>query len=181
MLAPRFEPWPSIQGQWNLSCHFNFLHSWRPTNSATTAIATQCVNNCFQFSTNLSKFWQQKSVVLFCKTNINIVVAFQLKFAIDFSDRWSHHRFMADVKKLDVGVSNIDFCVDIADVSDDDDVDVDDALSKKPSQRPLYNLMSNIKNGKLFFFSFEAVTQKFPSKIPFWIIKLEQKFLGYTN
>ena len=57
---------------------------------------------------------------------------------------------MADVKKLDVGVSNIDFCVDIANVSDDDD-DVDDTtLSKKPSQRPLHDLMSNIKNGKLF-------------------------------
>ena len=68
---------------------------------------------------------------------------------------------MADVKKLDVGVSNIDFCVDIADVSDDDDDDdVDDTtLSKKPSQRPLHDLMSNIKNGKLFSSQFSFLSK----------------------
>ena len=66
---------------------------------------------------------------------------------------------MADVKKLDVGVSNIDFCVDIANVSDDDD-DVDDTtLSKKPSQRPLHDLMSNIKNGKLFSSQFSFLSK----------------------
>ena len=87
---------------------------------------------------------------------------FLLKFSIDFSGRWSHHRFMADVKKLDVGVSNIDFCVDIADVSDDD-ADVDDTtLSKKPSQRPLHDLMSNIKNGKLFSSQFSFLSKPWP-------------------